>query len=63
MFTLYTKLDEVANTILTLGYLTGRDDEARRAHDEFQETVRRVESRKPKGVPAPRILGFAGRYS
>lgn len=62
-FTLYTKLEEVAKTILLTGYLTGRDEEARRAYDEFQAAVARARTRKPQDAPPPRILGFGGRYS
>lgn len=63
VFTLFTTLDEVERTILLTGYLTGHDAEARSAHDEFQAAITRAVARKPAGAPAPRILGYGGRYS
>ena len=63
LHTSYTTLEEVADTILLIGFLTGQDAQARSVYDGFQETVRLAGSRKPPGVRPPRILGFAGTYS
>ncbi len=40
LHTSYTTLEEVADTILLIGFLTGQDAQARSVYDSFQETVR-----------------------
>ena len=62
-YTDFTRLDQILQTIRLVGYLTGRDDEAARVEAEFENAIRKAESRKPAGAPKPRVLGFAGRYT
>ena len=42
---------------------TGHDADASKVYQQFQRAVERARSRKPAGSPAPRILGYAGKYS
>jgi iron complex transport system substrate-binding protein len=63
MFTAFTKVREIPPTIRLVGYLTGRDQEAERIAQDFERVLHRAQSRKPATMPAPRVLGFAGRYS
>ena len=62
-YTSFTKLEEVRRTILLLGYLTGRDAEAAGVAREFDQAITRAQRRKSAGAPAPRILGYSGKYS
>ena len=61
--TTFSTLEQVGRTILLTGYLTGHDDEAKRVHEDFDRVIQHAASRKPPGVPAPRVLGLGGRYS
>ena len=63
MFTMFTTLEEVADTIRLTGYLTGRDREAELGYETLWKAIEDARLRKPPGAPSPRILGFAGRYS
>lgn len=64
MFTLFTTLDEVKQTILLTGYLSGEDVRARKEYERFESAIQRARNRKPTGVSAPRILGYhLGRSS
>jgi iron complex transport system substrate-binding protein len=63
MFTMFTTLEEVADTIRLMGYLTGRDREAELEYESFWKAIEDASLRKPPGAPAPRIRGFGGRYS
>jgi iron complex transport system substrate-binding protein len=62
-FTLFTTLEQVAETILLTGYLTGEDQSAKREFDLFWSEINRVKGRRPPNASHPRILGFGGTYS
>jgi iron complex transport system substrate-binding protein len=61
-FTLFTTLEEVAETIRVTGYLTGEDESARRQIDLFWGDINRAKARRPVNAHRPRILGFGGTY-
>jgi iron complex transport system substrate-binding protein len=63
VFTRFRTLDEIANTILLTGFLSGEDARAREAHSTFTAAVERARKRKPAGVKPPRVLGLGGNYS
>jgi iron complex transport system substrate-binding protein len=63
MDTAFTKLEQVAESIRLMGYVTGEDEAAEAEYNRFQAAVRRAQERRPSGMKPPRILGFAGRYS
>jgi iron complex transport system substrate-binding protein len=62
-YTDFTKLDEVRRTITLIGYLTGRDEKAAQAGEEFDLAVERARNRRPPDRPRPRILGYSAGYS
>lgn len=62
-FTMFTTLQQVADTIRLTGYLTGEDEAAAREVDRFWSVIRRAQSRRRPNAPRPRILGMGGRYS
>lgn len=62
-YTSFTKLDELRRTIRLVGYLTGRDAEAARVGEDFEQAIRRAQNRRPLNTPSPRILGYSGGYS
>jgi len=62
-FSMFTTLQQIAETIRLTGYLTGEDASARRQVDLFWNDIHRAAARRPSGVPHPRILGFGGAYS
>ncbi len=61
--TMFTTLQQVAETIQLTGYLTGQDEAGQREYQRFLGVVAQARAAKPAGAPAPRILGFGGRYS
>jgi len=61
--TMFTTLDQIADTIGLTGYLTGQDARAERKRQRFLQAVEAARKAKPAGVRSPRILGFGGRYS
>jgi iron complex transport system substrate-binding protein len=63
VYTSFTKVSEIPPTIRLIGFLTGRDAEAERIAADFERVTKIAASRKPIGTPAPRVLGFAGKYS
>lgn len=63
METMFTTLDQIADNIRLVGYLTGDDSAAEAEYQRFQQAVERAHHRRPAGVKPPRILGFGGRYS
>jgi iron complex transport system substrate-binding protein len=63
MYTSFTKVTEIPPSIRLVGYLTGRDVEGERLAADFEQAIRRAQSRKPTSMPPPRVLGFAGTYS
>jgi len=63
MHTMFTTLEQVADSIRLIGYLTGQDQAAEAEYQRFQDAVRRARQRRPASSKPPRILGFGGRYS
>lgn len=63
MYTMFTTLGEVADSIRLVGYLTGQDEAAATEYERFQRVIARARTRRPPGVKPPRVLGFGGRYS
>jgi len=63
MFTNYVTVDEIAANILLTGYLTGQDQRASDVHSKFRLAILKAAARRPGGVPAPRVLGYSGRYT
>lgn len=62
-YTMFTTLEQVAETIRLTGYLTGEDQSAKRELDRFWGDINRAKARRPPNAPHPRILGFGGTYS
>lgn len=60
-FTMFTTLEQVAETIRLTGYLTGEDEKAQTEIQRFWAAVDRAKSRRPVNGVRPRILGFGGR--
>jgi iron complex transport system substrate-binding protein len=63
VFTTFTTLAQVAETIRLTGYLTGEDEAAAREVDRFRSAIERAKSRRKAGGKVPRILGFSGHSS
>jgi iron complex transport system substrate-binding protein len=63
VFTTFTTLAQVAETIRLTGYLTGEDAAAAKEVDRFWSAIDRAKSRRKAGSKAPRILGFSGHSS
>ncbi|MCW5962564.1 MAG: ABC transporter substrate-binding protein [Bryobacterales bacterium] len=61
--TTFTTLHQIADTIRALGYLTGSEDEAHRAHSAFLSAVDHARRSRPPGMPPPRVLGLGGTFS
>jgi iron complex transport system substrate-binding protein len=62
-FTMFTTLEQVAETIRLTGYLTGEDQPAKRELDRFWDEINKAKARRQGGARPPRILGFDGTYS
>jgi iron complex transport system substrate-binding protein len=62
-FTMFTTLDQIAETIRVTGYLTGEDAAAKSQIDLFWSEVNRAKARRPANAPRPRILGYGGMYT
>lgn len=62
MFTMFTTLEQVAESIRLVGFLTGEDAAADAEYSRFQRAVARARARRPAGAAAPRVLGMGGRY-
>lgn len=62
-FTMFTTLQQVAETIRLTGYLTGEDRTAEAQIARFWSDINRAKSRRPLNAPRPRVLGFGGKYS
>ena len=62
-FTMFTTLQQVAETIRLTGYMAGEDEAAAIEIDRFWTAINRAKTRRPPNAPAPRILGFSGAYS
>lgn len=63
MFTSFETLDQVAQSIDLVGYLTGEENSARAEEEQFRATVQLAEAMRPQDAHAPRILGLGGNYS
>ncbi|MCS7024292.1 MAG: ABC transporter substrate-binding protein [Bryobacteraceae bacterium] len=63
LYTVFTTLEQVAESIRLVGYLTGQDETAQREYERFLQAVQRARRRRPPHQPPPRILGLGGRYS
>lgn len=63
MMTTFTSLEQVANSIRLIGYLTGEDAAAEAEYQRFQQAVEAARQRRPDGAKPPRVLGMGGRSS
>lgn len=63
VFTTFTTLEQVSETIRLIGYLTGEDERAQAEVDRFWAQIRSAQSLRPANSPRPRILGIGGQYS
>ena len=62
VFTTFTTLAQVAETIRLTGYLTGEDEAAAKEVNRFWSEIERAKGRRKPGA-RPRILGFSGHSS
>jgi iron complex transport system substrate-binding protein len=63
VFTTFTTLAQVAETIRLTGYLTGEDQAAAKEVNRFWDEIERAKGRRKAGATPPRILGFSGHSS
>jgi iron complex transport system substrate-binding protein len=63
VFTTFTTLAQVAETIRLTGYLTGEDDAAEKEVARFWQAIETARARRKPPAKAPRILGFSGHSS
>ena len=63
VFTTFTTLAQVAETIRLTGYLTGEDEAAAKEVNRFWSEIERAKGRRKPGARPPRILGFSGHSS
>lgn len=63
LYTNFSSLEQVAETIGLIGYLTGTEDAARKEEQQFRATVEAVKAARPAGMNTPRILGLGGNYT
>jgi iron complex transport system substrate-binding protein len=63
VFTTFTTLAQVAETIRLTGYLTGEDEAAAKEVNRFWNEIERAKGRRKPGARPPRILGFSGHSS
>jgi iron complex transport system substrate-binding protein len=63
VFTTFTTLAQVAETIRLTGYLTGEDEAAAKEVNRFWSEIERAKGRRKSGARPPRILGFSGHSS
>ena len=61
-FTMFTTLEELAETIRLTGYLTGEDLTADAEVKRFWAAIEAAKARRPPNAPRPRILGISGHY-
>lgn len=59
MYTMFTTLDQVEQSIRLTGYLTGHDDAARVQEEQFRTEVDRAIALRPQGAPKPRIAALS----
>ncbi len=60
MFTMFTNLDQVADGIRAVGYLTGADEAARNEEARFRSGLATALAMRTPGAARPRILGLGG---
>ncbi len=63
LYTNFSSLEQVAETIGLVGYLTGTEDVARKEEQQFRATVATVKAARPFRAHQPRILGLGGNYT
>lgn len=63
MFTSFSSLEQVAQTIELMGYLTGEENTARAEIAQFRTAIKQAEAMRPSSGHKPRILGLGGNYS
>lgn len=62
-FTMFTTLDQIAETIRATAYLTGEDENGRVEINKFWSVIESAKAMKRKDSVAPRVLGYSGGYS
>ncbi len=62
-YTNFTSLQQVAETIRLVGYLTGEDAAAQETLARFQADIAAARSMQRESASHPRILGYEGGYS
>jgi iron complex transport system substrate-binding protein len=63
VFTTFTTLAQVAETIRLTGYLTGQDQAATDEVNRFWSEIQRAKDHRRPGAKSPRVLGFSGHSS
>ncbi len=61
MFTMFTNLDQVAESIRAVGYLTGADEASRNEEARFRSGIAAALAMRTPVPARPRILGLGGR--
>jgi iron complex transport system substrate-binding protein len=61
-FTMFTTLEELAETIRLTGYLTGEDLAADAEVKRFRAAIEAARAKRPQNAPPPRVLGISGHY-
>jgi iron complex transport system substrate-binding protein len=60
VFTSFTSLNQIAETIRLTGYLTGEDQSAAQQVAQFWAEIERAKARRPANAKPPRVLGVGG---
>ncbi len=63
VFTDFTTLQQLADTIRLTGYLTGEDAKASAEIADFWRVINLAKARRPASAPHPRVLGVGGHSS
>lgn len=63
VFTTFTSLAQVVETIRLTGYLTGEDQAASDAVNHFWSEIQRAQNHRRSGAKPPRILAYSGHSS
>lgn len=61
-FTMFTTLEQLAETTRLTGYLTGEDQAAAEQIAGFWNDINRAKARRPPNARKPRVLGYGGSY-
>jgi iron complex transport system substrate-binding protein len=61
--TMFSTLASIEAHIRLVGYVSGEDARAEAEARRFHAAVERAATRKPRGAPSPRVMGFGGIYS